>query len=59
MTDLKSAYMGAMLLMDEEQRQPQPNQAIIQACQSLMNVIANDVRFRAQGFLELAAGSMR
>lgn len=59
MTDLKSAYMNAMLLMDEENRQPQPNEAIVQACQSLMNVIAADIRFRAQGFIEMAAGSMR
>jgi hypothetical protein len=59
MTDLKSAYMKAMLLMDEEQRQPYPNEAIVQACRSLMNVIASDIRFRAQGFLELATGSDR
>jgi hypothetical protein len=59
MTDLKSTYMKVMLLMDEEQRQPQPNEAIVQACQFLMNVIAADIRFRAQGFLELAAGSDR
>ena len=54
MFDTKQAYIQAYTARAEELRQTKPNAAIIQAYDSLLNVISADYRFRAQGYIELS-----
>lgn len=53
MFDVKSEYISAYTARAEYLRSDHPSEAVIQAYDTLINVLSNDVRFRAQGYIEL------
>jgi hypothetical protein len=51
-TDLKHLYINAVFDLSDLLRNNEKNTAVIQAYESLINVIANDSRFRAKTYIE-------
>lgn len=54
MFDIKAAYIEAFTQREKFIRSGERNEAITQAYDSLLNVISNDVRFRAKRHIELS-----
>jgi hypothetical protein len=57
MTDLKQLYINAFTARADLIRDGETNEAVLQAYESLLNVISNDVRFRAETYIELSQPS--
>ena len=56
MLDLRQEYLVAFTALTELKAAGETNTAILQSYESLLNVIANDPRFRAQTYIELSQG---
>ena len=54
MFDIRKHYFNATMGRDAEMNEEHPNEAMVQAYSTLINVISNDVRFRADNFIELS-----
>jgi recombinational DNA repair ATPase RecF len=54
MFDCKQEYIRAFTARAEYLRSDHPSEAVLQAYDSLLNVLSNDVRFRAKTFIELS-----
>lgn len=55
MFDAKAAYFKAITDRNEFLRTGEKNAAVLQAYETLINVLSNDPRFRAKMYIELSS----
>jgi hypothetical protein len=53
MFDCRAEYISAFTARSEYLRSDHPSDAVLQAYDSLLNALSNDVRFRSKMFFEL------